>query len=416
LGPRRRALLTGTEEADALGALDALSRRYLSLESGSVDPSLTGHAGLAMVHGELDRVFPGRGHWPAAKSLMKRAAGVLAEMPASPGLHDGFAGTAWVLERIAKDPRTSNMGDPCAAIDEALVTYLDQSPWREPIDLYSGLVGLGVYGLERLPRASGRRVIAHVVERLAETASRVALGDAKAEGVAWRWDPKWPPGRRQNVEYDLGVAHGIAGVIALLGRVCSAPLGARTRSAARHLLEGAVPWLLAQQLPKNPIGCFPGALGQGIAREPTRVAWCYGDLGVAAALHVAARHAKVPAWGETAIAVALRAAARTERTGVVDAGLCHGAAGNAHIFHRLYIETRDRRLGAAARRWFAETLAMRRRRGGFAGFVAHVPSAGGKLARRPDPAFLAGAGGVALALAAAVTTGDASWDSVLLLS
>src|SRR5262249_56737890 len=67
---------------------------------------------------------------------------------------------------------------------------------------------------------------------------------------------------------------------------------------------------------------------EGIISRPARLAWCYGDPGVAAALLGAARSVAEPAWGREARAIARRAARRPFEQGAVrDAALGPGAAG-----------------------------------------------------------------------------------------
>ncbi|HRG97605.1 MAG TPA: hypothetical protein PLR99_15225, partial [Polyangiaceae bacterium] len=70
----------------------------------------------------------------------------------------------------------------------------------------------------------------------------------------------------------------------------------------------------------------------------------------------------------------------------------------------------------ASRAWFSRALAMRAPGRGFAGFRAHARDATGKVRWRNDPSFLTGAAGVTLALLAATTHGDPTWDRTLLLS
>jgi hypothetical protein len=94
---------------------------------------------------------------------------------------------------------------------------------------------------------------------------------------------------------------------------------------------------------------------------------------------------------------------------VRDGGLCHGAAGLMHMFHRLYQRSGDERFAVAARTWLEQLLALRRA-DGFGGFAALA--ADDWIA---DPGLLFGAGGVALALAA-LLGGDASWDRAFALS
>src|SRR5207244_12672756 len=86
-------------------------------------------------------------------------------------------------------------------------------------------------------------------------------------------------------------------------------------------------------------------------------AWCWGGPGRAAARRVAARHAGVVAWQAEALAIAERTAVRPfEDCRVVDACLCHGSAGLAHLFNRMYQSTGSPVLREAALSWFGRVL------------------------------------------------------------
>ena len=358
-----------------------------------------GLAGLALVHAALDRAFPEAGHGDRAQQALDRMVDRIGREPLRPGLHAGLAGSGWVVERLA---RGTGDDDPCSVVDRALVRYVESHPRNPPFDLVDGLAGIGVYALERLPRPAGKRLLGAIVSQLSATAVRCA------PGFAWRAAP--------NPVLDLGVAHGAAGVVALFGRIIDADVDARLKRSARALLEEAVEWLLAQELPRRLGGCFAAAVAKGLPRKPARLAWCYGDLGIAATLLVAARAAREPAWERAAVRIGLRAAACPEASsGVRDAGLCHGAAGVAHVFHRLYRATREKRFADASRRWFARALAMRTPGRGFAGFRAWAPDAKGTSSWRADAGFLMGAGGITLALLAATGDNEPAWNRVLLL-
>ena len=102
---------------------------------------------------------------------------------------------------------------------------------------------------------------------------------------------------------------------------------------------------------------------------------------------------------------------------VVDAALCHGAAGLGHIFHRMFRTTGEAALARASKQWFGRTLAMRGRRGGYGGFAGSLLDAEGKLGRGGAVDLISGATGVALALAAAIGGDeDAGWDRTLMMS
>lgn len=417
LTPRRRttALLRGRGLTEGRAALADLSTRYLQLRPSALpDLSLAGGAaGAALVHAALHPVFPAAGHLARAERRLTQAVEQLGRGRVDPGLHAGVAGVGWVIAHLVGPPAEGGE-DLCAPIDRALAVVLDRAPWTGPFDVINGLAGIGVYALERAPHPAAGPLVARVVRRLAETVK------PQATGATWWSNPAWLPRsarRAHHPDWNLGVAHGVAGVIAFLGRAVAAAVDAPTTATARTLLEGAVAWLLSQELPTGAAGCFPWAVAPGIPRAPARVAWCAGDPGIAAALHVAARSAGEPGWAQEATRIGLRAALRgVADAGVVDVGLCHGAAGNAHVFHRLHRATGDDRFADAARRWFARALAMRAPGRGVAGFRAYDPDPRGVLGWRSAPGFLTGAAGVALALVAATTDAEPRWDRALLLS
>jgi lantibiotic modifying enzyme len=407
-------LLRPAQAREARAALSALSRAFLAFRPRSpVDPSLAdGQAGLALVHAALDHHAPRAGHAAAAQSALARASRALARRPLSPWLDGGFTGVAWVAEVLGGEGGADDT-DGNMAVDEALEGFLGTSAWSEPYDLLGGLTGLGVYAVARAGRPSGKRLVAQVVGHLASTAWG---GD---RGVTWRSRPEWVASRWRQVPFptfNLGVAHGVPGVIALLGRVVALEVDPATKRTARELLEGAVAWLEGQELGSEELGAFPAGVGDGVPRTLARMAWCYGDLGIAAAMLVAARGAKERAWERAAIRIALRAAKRPpDSCGVIDAGLCHGAAGAGHIFHRLFRATGREELADAARLWFARTLSMREGSRGLAGFRAWRPDRRGELAWCSDAGLLTGAGGVALALQAALGGEQPAWGGALLL-
>ncbi|HTJ40805.1 MAG TPA: lanthionine synthetase C family protein [Kofleriaceae bacterium] len=401
-------LLEGEDAAAASRAIDAIAR---DLRARSDDhrggPSVTdGRAGAAIFFRYLDR------DGDAADELGASAA-QLVEIEGWPSLCGGFAGVGWAFEHLRErvdgiDAHTSDV------IDDALVAALGGGAWRRDFDLISGLVGFGVYARERMPHGGGAAILARVVDRLAE----VAEG---ARTITWHTPRELlPPESRDDCPhgwYNLGLAHGVPGVIAILGVACEAGI-----AKARPLLEGAVRWLLERRQPNGACkSTFALFERRGFDDPPrtSRLAWCYGDPGAAIALDVAARCAGERAWEDAALAIARRAAARSiEDAGVRDAGLCHGAAGVAHIFNRLAQTTGDAALRDAARAWFRAVIAMRRDGEGIGGYRSWGPAPGGDGTRvwYDDPALLTGAPGIALALRAAISDEEPRWDRLLLMS
>src|SRR4030088_3022575 len=171
-------------------------------------------------------------------------------------------------------------------------------------------------------------------------------------------------------------------------------------------------WLIWWTRPPGPPA--PSFLAEGTEPGPARSAWCYGDPGVALALLLAARDLGEPSSQLTGTELALRAARRPpEDTRVSDAGVCHGTAGLAHLFTRMYQLTGERELADAAVTWAQRTLAMCGARGdGEDGLDGSGPAA----RAWSGPGLLEGAAGIALVLLAGCVPAEPVWDQMLLVS
>lgn len=406
-----RPVLHGRLAKAALEAVDAVGEDIGKSSASARDPSLiSGSAGLAVFHAYWSRARCPQDRLETAERFLREAEQGVASVTMSSSLFVGFAGVAWAMAHLQGRYFAPDGGDSTEAVDEALVRFVRRPGWRNDYDLINGLVGIGVYALERLPSRAAISCLEGVVDRLEGTAV------PRPGGLTWHTRPELLPSpqRKQCPDgYDnVGLAHGVPGVIALLAASWAA--GIRKR-IARRLLDGAVSWLLRQKL-GTPGARFPAWLAEGQKNGICRSAWCYGDPGVSAALLVAARCVGDRDWKREALAIARGAARRRpEQAGVVDAGLCHGAAGLAHVFNRMFQATGDATLRRAARYWFARTLAMRSPGRGVGGFLAQEEGKKGKkslvLARG-----LFGAGGIALALLSAATSIEPEWDRMLLVS
>jgi class I lanthipeptide synthase len=415
VGTYWRPIVSGEAAQQALQAVDDITESIASITPPDErDPSLSrGGAGLAVAFAWLART----GRMPQADVLARRyldqAVEAVSTEAMGASLYGGFAGVAWAAELVDHllDPDAEDRNE---AIDEALLRLLSRANlWPAPHDLVVSVTGLGVYALQRCPRPLAIECLHRVVERLHERVQR------DEHGLYW-WTPPagllHPESRKQypSGRADLGVAHGMAGAIGLLGSMCG--IGVE-REAAGPLVEGAVSWLFAQSVATEAGPTFPVWLAPGFQPERARCAWCYGDPGIAAALFVAGRAMGAPDREQAAVALACRAAERPPaETGVVDAGFCHGAAGLAHIYNRMYQATGEPKLRRAAVHWVKRTL----------DFYGLARSKGGSWVQgSTDPAeagpwtgigLLEGAAGIALVLAAATTSLEPVWDRMFLVS
>ena len=411
-----RPILSGTTAQKALQAVDAIAESIPSITSQPAerDPSLArGQAGLALLYAWLARARRTPQAAILAGQCLDQAIEAVSTRAMNASLWGGFAGVAWAAELVDR-LLPSDAEDRNEAVDDALLRLLSRTNgWSAPYDLVVGLTGLGVYSLQRYPRPLAIKCLRGVVQRLHERARY------DEHGLFW-WTPleeilaqearkQYPSGRA-----DLGVAHGVAGAIALLGGICGAGL---EHATTRPLLEGAVRWLLAHSVRTEAGPTFPLWVAPGDRPSPARSAWCYGDPGIAAALLMAARGVGDAGWEQAAVALACRAAERPRaETGVVDASFCHGSAGLAHIYNRMFQATGEPKLGRAARYWLERTLDFYR----LATTRGDSWVQGSRDPARQEPwtgiGIVDGAAGVALVLLAATTPVEPMWDRMFLVS
>jgi len=411
-----RPILSGGTAQQALQAVDAIAEAIASLDPppGEPVPSLgQGQAGLALLYTWLARTRRVPGADALARQCLDQAIDAASKQTMNVSLWGGFTGVAWAAELVDRllDPDEEDRNE---VIDEALLRLLSRADaWSAPYDLVVGLTGLGVYCLQRHPRPPATECLHLAVGRLQKRAQH------DEHGLYW-WTPpeemfsqetreQYPSGRA-----DLGVAHGVAGPVALLGGICGTGIDLTT---ARPLLEGAVRWLLAHSIPTDAGPTFPVWVAPGVQPWPARSAWCYGDPGIAAALLMAARGVGDAGWEQAAVALACRAAERPPaETGVVDACFCHGSAGLAHVFNRMYQATGEPTLGRAAVYWLERTLDFYR----LARASGESWVQGSRDPARQEPwtgiDVVDGAAGVALVLLAATTAVEPMWDRMFLVS
>ena len=400
-------------DADRAWAVIADIAEALRPEAENLDPETNpavtvGTAGIALFYAYLG-AETGNEEWTGlADRLMDHSVDALSGRPLHPDFYEGFTGIGWAVDHLQgilyEESEDEDGDDP---IGESLVQFL-QRPLgqRGDFDLIGGLAGLMVYAFHALPRPAARRSLELLTQRLIE------LGEPVDGGFSWFTPPdslpEWLREQEPDGRFNLGVSHGVAAVIAVLGMCAGA--GVLT-AGQRDILDRTVAWFLAQKQ-TGKAWCFANSVIQGRPAGRDRLAWCYGDPGIAAALFTAARHCAHDEWEAVALEVAQTAARRDMETAeIVDAGLCHGSAGLAHLFNRMHQASGDPLLADAAIAWYRHTVDMQKPAVGIAGYEFF--SAPGWT---PHTGFLSGLAGVGIGLLGGVSSREPAWDQFLAVS
>ena len=181
----------------------AVARRHAQ---APLDPGVGGGLGGAvLLNRYLFAARPDPEFEQDAEQQLDEILGCVNRMPLTQ-LYRGVVGVGWLLAHLScMDGDEPDVRD----LDDMLGAVLDQR-WRGPYDIISGLVGVGFYAVERIPHSDGRRLLARVVERLAEMAEHGSDGS-----VSWFTPPALiPPTQIESCPdgyYNLGFAHGVPG-------------------------------------------------------------------------------------------------------------------------------------------------------------------------------------------------------------
>lgn len=343
--------------------------------------------------------------WRNRAALALRAASTELSQNLPSSLFGGFTGIGWTIEHlrcaVARQPVSGpGVEDPLEEIDNIVLSRLRHPHWAGHYDLIGGLAGMGIFFLERLPLATayaGIKLILNHLEQQAEETSSGITWFTRAELVPESQRQECPAGY-----YNLGLAHGVPGVVQFLGEVAAAGI---EEPRAQRLLDGAVQWIMACPQPDGAASRFSYWIASGQELKSSRLAWCYGDLGLAASLHHTAGRLGRQDWRQFAQALLDRCLARSPDQ-VKDAGLCHGAMGIAHIFNRAYQVTQESRYKTAANYYYGLGLRL----------IADEETRTSEQAPIPDISLLEGKIGIMLALISALDPVEPWWDRRLSLS
>ncbi len=381
-----------------------------------------GDSGLAVMSGYLDRCLPGEG-WDVIGHGQLAAAACAVEQKGCPilGLFGGLSGLAYAALSLSKNgTRYRRLR---TRLDLLLLpqvhTLVGESLSQQAgmavgtFDLISGLTGIGVYLLARGEQTGDFDAL--------ETVLGALLTITAEQDSLPRWytppDLVGDPAQLRFQPYgslNCGLAHGIPGPLSLMALVLSAGL---TMPSVEERVEQLANWLIAQRLNDNWGITWPSVIPLNAQGRPSsglwsRTAWCYGSPGVARSLWLAGTALGNQYLCDTAVdaMTAVYRKARNEQ-GIDSPTLCHGLGGLLQITLRFAHDTGDSVFTEAAQQ-LVERIVLAYEPDTIVAMRDVEPDG-----RKVDRAgLLTGASGAALALLAAATDIEPTWDRAFLLA
>ena len=324
----------------------------------------------------------------------------------TPELSSGLAGQAWVLEYLNQLSDEDYDPELLEEIDNYFASALDSFPWAGEIEMVLGLAGYAPYISRRAKRTNQTILLDRLVTGYESIAINLA-GDqltwSQPKHSCYRFEQE----STEQYEFNLGLAHGVPGIIAaLIPALEDENMAAR----AKRLIISSCDWLLEQQ---NQAGdkqsCFGSCAG---GDNYSRLGWCYGDLTIALTLARVGRALELPSYVEQAQEIALFNVNRDAKHGhVFDAGLCHGFFGLVTIYQLLNKIIPHPKLDQAAKEWLEYGLNKYQK----SGLEALYFYNGFDKAYQENFGFLMGYSGIGLALIG-VLDDNLDWTDCLLMS
>ncbi len=300
--------------------------QYLDLKKGKSLFNGTSGAALMLAHGGL--YFENPEYIGYAKSIMNDAiANFDADISTS---FWGISGIGWLIQHFY-ELRIIEKKE-IALLDE-LDDYLFETLHNDDpnfYDLLNGYLGKGMYFLKRYPHNKNRKALDRIFQFIQES---VVVNEV---GISWRYGRT----ERSTYQYSLGLCHGVPSILSFL---CKLSVVNIEKEKGHHLIRQGVHWLLSKKnTSKENISAFPDLL-PFIDEPNSRLAWCYGDLGIAVALFRIGQVLEDKEIYAEAMQIAIRTASRKlvhsevyQDDLNVDLGFCHGLSGIVHLYHRMY--------------------------------------------------------------------------------
>ncbi|WP_295730875.1 lanthionine synthetase LanC family protein [uncultured Muribaculum sp.] len=241
---------------------------------------------------------------------------------------NGLAGTGIGLMLLADkgfiELDSDALGDFDAYLSRAMAAFIEQGNF----DLLHGSTGIALYFTKRsdMARESAREALAAYVNSL-EKALVKTTGDDGAEYAWCRMKKDF-----SQEERNISMSHGLSGIANVLAQIYARHiLPATVDKKAKEIIEALTRTILAQRIDFTKYrSAFPSYYKSADEQGRfSRLAWCYGDLGILATLSMVAvttGNASLAARIEPLV-LAQTTRRCPEHTYVRDACVCHGAAG-----------------------------------------------------------------------------------------
>ncbi len=325
---------------------------------------------------------------------------------------NGIAGLGWAIQHLKNEEFIDiDCDELLSPFDDYLYQQMMFHLRSGDYDFLHGGMGYAFYFFSRYRASEGsgpkeryKSYILDFIEQLNNLA--ITAGNT----LKWESTVDFEKGTKA---YNLSLSHGISSILSFLSRLH------RFRdfeAATANLIRGASNYMLSNET-KDPtnLSLYPSWVEKGtVAEYNSRLAWCYGDLGIGISLMEAGVSLEDSRLQQQAHQILEHTMQRktTEETSVTDAGICHGSYGNAQIYRSLSKQAEKSSFEHVSDFWIADGIQKAIHKDGYAGYKKWNP-----LENRweTELSLLEGIAGIGLAIIDKLSDEPNSWDECLMI-
>lgn len=319
---------------------------------------------------------------------------------------EGLAGYGWLISFLQEEG-ILDLDDQefWSELDSALAAQMQQHMQIGNYDFFYGATSLGIHFVQRRNSEQVNILLDHLLDTAIKT----------EKGYNWLHVIYEQDGTPKSVT-NVSVAHGSSAMVYFLSECIAKRVGDQQK--AHELFNAAVDYILSHER-ENEQYRFPGSIimeegpEYGTVNDVERLAWCYGDVGIAITMMNAGRKTDrfdIYQRGED-ILMATVSIQDHQEAGIQDAGMCHGTAGLVQMYRRAYRLSGKEEFLKASNYWLEATLEYATFEDGYAGFKSC-----GHDCYEKEVGILEGVNGIGLSMLGSLDENANAWEKVLLLA
>ncbi len=246
---------------------------------------------------------------------------------------NGYAGLGIVLNKLKEIGYIEDITEALNHLDICIHNMFHKYLHTENIDFLHGKIGVGFYLIMRASEDCdySKTLLINIIETIEKCSLKIGY-----KNIIQQFNPK-----DSNKNFNISLSHGMSGVLIFLCQLYKKRLlGKEMQEKIFDLIQNSTNFLITQRLDPTLNGsCFPSlSLINKTNGTYSRLAWCYGDLGIAMALLNASNILNNESVKE--IACSTLAYNATHRLNAIDnliydGTMCHGSSGVAAIFRKI---------------------------------------------------------------------------------